>query len=136
MRINGCFAAIREGLSNASTLPEYSKYWMNMILRKIKKVYYFLLNTVINKCNDVKEKMLWWTEAHKESIKYIHYSDIEPNIIITTSHDLKVKLFLAENGKYIDELKQIANKFNEVPIGIIYRGEDPITSKKFDLKCM
>ena len=72
--------------------------------------------------------MLWWTEGHKEAIKHIHYSNIEPNLIITTSHDLKVKLFLADTGVYIDELKQIANKYNSVPIGIIYRGEDPITS--------
>jgi len=37
-------------------------------------------------------------------------------------------MFLADSGNYIDELKQIANKYNSVPIGIIYRGEDPITS--------
>ena len=31
--------------------------------------------------------------------------------------------------EYIDELKQIANKYNSVPIGIKYKGTDPINSK-------
>ncbi len=85
---------------------------------------------VLLKCAEFKDTMMWHTkDAHKEAIKHIHFSNIEPNIIITTSHDLKVKLFNAESGKFIDELKQIANKYNSVPIGIIYRGEDPITSK-------
>jgi len=75
--------------------------------------------------------MLWYTDGHKEAIKHMSYTGIEPNLIISTSHDLKVKLFMAENGTFIDELKQIANKYNSVPIGIIYRGEDPITSKPF-----
>jgi len=42
---------------------------------------------------------------------------------------LRIKLFDAEDGKYQDELKQIANKFPPVPIGIKYRGVDPISSK-------
>jgi hypothetical protein len=42
---------------------------------------------------------------------------------------LRIKLFNAQDGKYHDELKQIANKFPPVPIGIKYRGADPITSK-------
>jgi len=54
---------------------------------------------------------------------------IEPNILLSTSNDLRVKLYSAENGEYIDELKQISNKFNPVPIGIKYTGTDPINSK-------
>ena len=52
----------------------------------------------------------------------------QPNIIITTSHDLRVKIFSADTGAYIDELKQISNKYNSVPIGIKYREMDPISS--------
>lgn len=42
---------------------------------------------------------------------------------------MRIKLFNAQDGKYQDELKQIANKFLPVPVGIKYRGVDPISSK-------
>lgn len=76
----------------------------------------------------VKAKTLWYVEAHKESIKHIHYANIDPKILITTSHDLRVKIFKVSDGSFIDELKQGANKYPPVPIGIKYKGVDPITS--------
>ena len=82
--------------------------------------------------NDLNIKHLWTVEAHKESIRHIHYIDIQPRIIITTSHDLRIKIFDADDGKYKDEFKQIANRIKPVPIGIKYYlldpfGEDDIT---------
>lgn len=76
----------------------------------------------------IKATTVWYVEAHKESVKHIHYASINPNILITTSHDLRVKIFNADDGIFIDELKQGANKFPSVPIGIKYKGVDPITS--------
>ena len=75
--------------------------------------------------NDLSIKNLWSVEAHKESIKHIHYIDIQPRIIITTSHDLRIKIFGADDGKYKDEFKQIANRIKPVPIGIKYYLLDP-----------
>ena len=40
---------------------------------------------------------LWIIGAHKESIRHIHYIDIYPRIIVTTSHDLRIKIFIKEN---------------------------------------
>jgi len=57
------------------------------------------------------------------------FNRVIPNFIVSTSHDLRIKIFNAEDGVYQDELKQIANKFPPVPIGIKYRGIDPISSK-------
>ena len=84
--------------------------------------------------NDLSIKHLWAVEAHKESIRHIHYIDITPRIIITTSHDLRIKIFCADDGKYKDEFKQIANRIKPVPIGIKYFlldpfGEDDITGE-------
>ena len=75
--------------------------------------------------NDINIKHLWCTEAHKESIRHIHYIDINPRIIVTTSHDLRIKIFGADDGKYQDEFKQIANRTKPVPIGIKYYLLDP-----------
>ena len=75
--------------------------------------------------NDISIKNLWCTEAHKESIRHIHYIDINPRIIVTTSHDLRIKIFGADDGKYQDEFKQIANRTKPVPIGIKYYLLDP-----------
>ena len=75
--------------------------------------------------NDISIKHLWCTEAHKESIRHIHYIDINPRIIVTTSHDLRIKIFSADTGKYQDEFKQIANRTKPVPIGIKYYLLDP-----------
>ena len=68
-------------------------------------------------------------QIHKETINKIDFPKIDPNIIITTSTDRKVKLLNLE-GKVIDDLKQINNKYPEVPIGIKYFIADPFLSKK------
>ena len=76
----------------------------------------------------IKAHTIWYVEAHKESIKHLHYAMINPNVILSTSHDLRVKLYKANTGEYIDDLKQGSNKIHSVPIGIKYKGVDPITS--------
>ena len=75
--------------------------------------------------NDIDIKHLWSTKAHDESIRHIHYIDITPRIIVTTSHDLKIKIFGADNGEEIDEFRQSANRTKPVPIGIKYYLLDP-----------
>ena len=72
---------------------------------------------------------LWRNNAHNESIRHIHYIDIDPRIIVTTSYDLKIKIFSADNGKYKDEFRQIANKIRPIPIGIKYYILDPFGKK-------
>ncbi len=74
-------------------------------------------------------KLIWGKEAHKESLKHIHHVNIEPRIIISTSNDLHIKIFSAEDGQYKDELKQISCKYKPVPIGIKYSVNDPFKSK-------
>ena len=78
----------------------------------------------------MKIKQLWSIEAHKESIKHIHYVELEPRIIITTSHDLRIKIFGAEDGKYKDEFKQSSNRTKPVPIGIKYFLLDPFGNEE------
>ncbi len=69
-------------------------------------------------------------QGHKEKIRYINFSnEIFPNIIITTSNDRIIKLFHSNSGEYIDELRQISNKYSEIPIGIEYYITDPLVSK-------
>ena len=72
-------------------------------------------------------RKIYSIRAHNEAIKHVHFADIIPKVFITTSHDLKIKIFEAETGEHVDELKQIANKFTSVPVGINYRGVDPLT---------
>jgi hypothetical protein len=75
--------------------------------------------------NNISIKHLWCTEAHKESIRHIHYIDVQPRIIVTTSHDLRIKIFAADDGKFQDEFKQMANRTKPVPVGIKYYLLDP-----------
>ena len=75
--------------------------------------------------NDLAIKHLWAVEAHKESIRQMHFVDIRPRIIVTTSHDFRIKIFGADDGKYKDEFKQMANRVKPVPIGIKYYLLDP-----------
>ena len=50
-------------------------------------------------------KHLWSVEAHNKSKREFYYIDIQSRIIITFSHDLRIKIFDAndENKKYEDE---------------------------------
>ena len=90
----------------------------------------FDIETIITKENvhlfsQVVLPKVWYIEAHKESIKHLHYIDIEPQVIISTSHDLRIKAFAALNGEYKDEFKQSANNYKSIPIGIKYYLLDP-----------
>ena len=75
--------------------------------------------------NDISISQLWIIGAHKESIRHIHYIDITPRIIVTTSHDLRIKIFGADDGSDQGEFKQIANRTKPIPIGIKYYLLDP-----------
>ena len=55
-----------------------------------------------------------------------------PQILITTSNDLKAKIFHTKNGEFIDELKQGSIKEKTVPIGIVYKVSDPFNTKEID----
>ena len=55
--------------------------------------------------NDISISKLWIIKAHKESIGNIHYIDIYPRIIVTTSHDLRIKTFGADDGSDQGEFK-------------------------------
>ena len=74
-------------------------------------------------------EILFTVEAHKGCIKEITLPNINPSIIITTGNDYRVKLFIADNGKYIDELSQQNEKNKEYPLGIKYYSSDPFVSK-------
>ena len=95
------------------------------ILDKYKKITIECLNE-LEQYNITKK---YSYQIHKETINKIDFPKIDPNIIITTSTDRKVKLLNLE-GKVIDDLKQINNKYPEVPIGIKYYIADPFLSKK------
>ena len=74
-------------------------------------------------------ELLFTVEGHKGCIKEIILPNINPSIIITTGNDYRVRLFNAENGKYIDELSQQNEKNKEYPLGIKYYISDPFVSK-------
>ena len=73
-------------------------------------------------------EILFTVEAHKGCIKEIVLPNINPSIIITTGNDYRVRLFNADNGKYIDELNQQNEKNKEYPLGIKYYTSDPFVS--------
>ena len=75
--------------------------------------------------NDLNIKHLWPLEAYKESIRHFHYIDIKQRIIIITLHDLRIKIFDVDDGKYKDEFKQIANRMKPFPICMKYYLLDP-----------
>ena len=76
-----------------------------------------------------KIERLFDFEAHKEKIYQINYPDIDPNIIVTTGSDRRVKLFNAKDGTYIDEFMQSSDNLREYPIGLRYYYTDPFISK-------
>ena len=55
--------------------------------------------------NDISISKLWIIGTHTESIIHIHYIDIYPRIIVTTSHDLRIKTFGADDGSDQGEFK-------------------------------
>jgi hypothetical protein len=83
----------------------------------------------IEMLENYKINKLFCFEAHKEKINHLHYPDINPNIIITSGNDRRVKLFSAKDGAYIDEFKQSSDNLREYPIGLRYYYSDPFVSK-------
>ena len=84
---------------------------------------------VVQAFKEIVINTVWCIQAHNESIKHLHYVDIEPNIIISTSNDLKIRIFDATSGKLKDELRQITCKYKPVPIGIKYQVTDPFKAR-------
>ena len=68
--------------------------------------------------------------AHKETIKKLIFPNLKPHIIISTSTDRKCKIFSSKDGLFIDELRQVASKYKDIPIGIQYYFADPFESKR------
>ena len=83
----------------------------------------------IQMLENYKIEKLFTFEAHKEKITNINYPNINPNLIITTGSDRRVKLFSAEDGSYIDEFMQSSENLREYPIGLKYFFSDPFVSK-------
>ena len=101
---------------------------------KVEKVYREFMKSIKKQnmepdSKGIELKLKWPKEAHKESIKHLYHVDIEPKILISTSNDLHVKIFSADDGDFKDELKQISIKYNPIPIGIKYSVNDPFKSK-------
>ena len=99
-------------------IEEKKEISLNMILELEKK-----------EKEDNLMELLFTIEAHKGCIKEIILPNINPNIIVTTGNDSRVKLFDANNGKFIDELSQQNEKNKEYPLGIKYYLSDPFVSK-------
>ena len=83
----------------------------------------------LNNLENLKIEKIFSFEACREKIIHINYPDINPNIIIITGSDRRVKLFLSENGTYIDEFKQSSENAIIYPIGLKYYYSDPFISK-------
>ena len=83
----------------------------------------------IEMLGNYKIEKLFFFEAHKEKITHINYPNINPNLIVTTGSDRRVKLFSASDGSYIDEFVQSSENLREYPIGLKYYFSDPFVSK-------
>ena len=106
----------------------------------LKALFEIIKNLKINSCSNedlkyiemlesYKMEKLFSFEAHKEKITHINYPNINPNLIVTTGSDRRVKLFSALDGSYIDEFMQSSENLREYPIGLRYFFSDPFVSK-------
>ena len=98
-----------ENLNHNESSKEDLQYLENIEIFKLEKLFSF--------------------EASKEKINHINYPTINPNIIVITGSDRRVKLFSAKDGTYIDEFKQTSENEKEYPIGLKYYFSDPFVSK-------
>ena len=105
-------------------------YNLNQIYNIIKETNNEINKDTIEQFSTLKIDLIYSIQAHRETVKKLIFPKIIPNIIISTSNDRQCKIFNAENGKFIDELKQIASKYKDVPIGIKYYFADPFQSKR------
>ena len=71
---------------------------------------------------------LYCFKGHNESIQYLKFFDINPNILVTIGNERKVKIF-SPKGEYIDDFRQSMEKNKELPIGIKYYFTNPFISK-------
>ena len=83
----------------------------------------------LHNLENLKLEKIFSFEACKERINHINYPDINPNIIVITGSDRRVKLFSSENGTFIDEFKQSSENMITYPIGLKYYFSDPFISK-------
>ena len=106
----------------------YSLNKLFNIIKEGEEITLEMMELIDKNNNDIID-LVYNFEAHKGCIKEIILPNLNPKILITTGNDLHVKLFSAENGEYIDELKQSSEKNKEYPLGIKYYLTDPFVSK-------
>ena len=126
-----CFDEKSKKLFTADFFGRVYCYSLNKlfnILKEEAEITLDIMKEIDKQDNDIMD-LLFTFEAHKSAIKEIIFPNINPNILITIGNDLHVKLFSAQNGEYIDELKQSAEKNKEYPLGIKYYLTDPFVSK-------
>ena len=83
----------------------------------------------IQMLENYKTKKLFCFEAHNEKIKHLNFPKINPNIIVTTGSDRRVKLFSAKDGEYIDEFMESSDNLKKFPIGLRFYYSDPFLSR-------
>jgi hypothetical protein len=126
-----CFDYESKKLYTADFFGKVNSYSLIKLFNIIKDSNEITLEMMkeIDKINNEIIDLLFTFEAHKGCIKEIIFPQLKPKILITTGNDLHVKLFSAENGEFIDELKQSSEKNKEYPLGIKYYLTDPFVSK-------
>ena len=105
-------------------------YDLSVIYKIISSTNNEINKDTIEKLSDININLIYNIQAHRETVKKIIFPKMLPHILISTSNDRQCKIFSAENGEYIDELKQISSKYKDVPIGIEYFFADPFQSKR------
>ena len=103
----------------------------NVISYDISEIYNFFKNNNhnIENIDNIKIKINYSINVEKYSIVHISIPNISPNIFIYTCNNRKVKIYDLNKGTFIDDLKQVANKFIEIPTGIKYYVSDPFLTK-------
>jgi len=75
-------------------------------------------------------KLIFSVKTHTEQVKSLEYL-VDESLIITTAFDKKVKLWEAENGKYIDSFQQNYDKKDPKPIAFKRIGTQEIYNTTF-----
>ena len=101
---------IGDNLGNVSCYDISQIYDIMEKIQQDEEERNFEIETIITKenlhlFNDISISQLWIIGAHKESIRHFHYIDITTIIIVTTSHDLRIKTFGADDGSDQGEFK-------------------------------
>ena len=103
----------------------------NVINYDISEIYNFFNNdnNNIDNIDNIKININYNYNVEKYSIIHISIPNISPNIFIFTCNNRKVKIYDLNKGTFIDDLKQVANKFIEIPTGIKYYVSDPFLTR-------